>query len=92
MWRFTGYDRLPGLPFHARRGAVYPGKVTLEDVNIRPLPNPAWGGKGYGIDAHVAPLPATEFRLGSVWVETGLVERHLPQGPQGLARLSATRT
>ena len=52
-------------------GGVYPGKVTLEDVNVRPLPNPAWGGKGYGIAALWMLSPLTQYRLGSVWVETG---------------------
>jgi hypothetical protein len=71
IWRFTGYTDYQGFLFMKASGGVYPGKVTFEDVNVRPLPNPAWGGKGYGIAALWMLSASTEYRLGGVWVETG---------------------
>jgi hypothetical protein len=74
MWRFTGSTDYQGFWFsyaEGYAGAVWPGKIIMEDVNLHALPNPAWGGKGWNVD-HMAFLnPATEFRLGNVWEETG---------------------
>jgi hypothetical protein len=71
MWKFTGSSDYQGFLFMRDTGGVYPGKVTLEDVNLRPLPNPDWGGKAFGINAVWLLSTATEYRLGGVWVETG---------------------
>jgi hypothetical protein len=72
MWRFTGYTDYQGFLFGRNdTSQPYPGKVTLDEVNLRPLPNPAWGGKGYGFVAMWLLSPSTEYRLTSVWVETG---------------------
>ncbi len=71
MWKFTGTTDYQGFLFMRDTGGVYPGTVTLDEVNIRPLPNPSWGGKGEGISAIWFLSSATEFRLRGVWVETG---------------------
>ncbi len=71
MWKFTGTTDYQGFLFMHDTGGVYPGTVTLDEVNIRPLPNPSWGGKGEGINAIWFLSAATEFHLRGVWVETG---------------------
>jgi YD repeat-containing protein len=71
IWKFTGMTDYQGFLFMRDSGGVYPATVTLDEVNIRPLPNPSWGGKGEGINAIWFISPSTEFRLRGVWVETG---------------------
>ncbi len=72
MWRFTGYTDYQGFLFGRNdTSQPYPGKVILDELNLRPLPNTAWGGKGYGFAAMWLLSPATEYRFTSVWIETG---------------------
>ena len=74
MWRFTGLHGLPGLPLHRNDDAAgsYPGKVTLDDVNIRPLPESRLGRQGMGHRRDVDALALDRVSgSASVWVETG---------------------
>jgi hypothetical protein len=71
VYNFTSLSDYQGFLLMKDTGGVYPGKVFLDRVNFRCLPNPAWGGKCWGTNHLWLLSKLTEVRLGDVWAETG---------------------